>query len=65
MSPGRVLGRFNFLKTEPVLSLGLVQTGVALVCAFGLDLTGEQVGAIAAFSAAGLSLIARQKVTPV
>lgn len=53
------------MKTEPVLILGAVQTAIALVVSFGLDLTAEQVGAIVAFSAAVLSVVARRKVTPV
>lgn len=50
---------------EPVLVLTLVQTAIALVVSFGLDLTGEQTGAIVALSAAILGIIARQRVTPV
>ena len=50
---------------EPALVLGFVQTVLALVLAFGVDLTVEQVGAILAVSAAGLSLVVRHKVTPV
>jgi hypothetical protein len=52
------------VKHEPVLILGAIQTAVALVVAFGLDLTAEQVGAVVAFSAAVLSVVARRKVTP-
>lgn len=52
------------IKNEPVLVLGVVQAAVALAAAFGLDLTGEQVATIVAFSAALLSLIARRQVTP-
>ena len=52
------------MKHEPVLILGAIQAGVALLVSFGLGLTGEQVGAIVAFSAAVLSVVARRKVTP-
>ena len=38
--------------------------GIALGVSFGLNLSADQVGAIVAFSAAVLGLIARQKVTP-
>lgn len=49
---------------EPVAILAVVQTLLALLVSFGLDWTGEQVGAVTAVSAAVLGLIARQKVTP-
>ena len=52
------------IQNEPVLVLGVVQAGVALVAAFGLDLSGDQMGALVAFSAALLSVIARTRVTP-
>ena len=45
--------------------MAVISSGVALVSAFGFDLTGEQVGAIMAFSAAVVGLITRQKVSPV
>lgn len=54
----------NLWNTEPVLILGAVQALVALVVSFGLDLSTEQVGAIVAFAAAVLSVVARRKVTP-
>lgn len=49
---------------EPALVLAVVQTVLALLIAFGADLSAEQVGAILAVSAAVLGLITRQKVTP-
>lgn len=57
-------GIWDRLMAEPVMVLAVVQMGLALVVAFGLQLSGEQVGAIVAFSAAVLGLVARQKVTP-
>ena len=57
-------GLTDRLSAEPVLVLGVVQMGVALAVSFGLNLSGEQVGAIVAFSAAILSLIARSRVSP-
>jgi hypothetical protein len=51
-------------KREPVLFLGVIQTVVALVVSFGVGLSGEQVGAITAASAAILGLIARSRVVP-
>lgn len=53
------------MKNEPVLIMAAVQAAIGLATAFGLDLTGGQVGAIMAFSAAVLSLIVRQRVSPV
>ena len=50
---------------EPALILAAVQAAIALVVAFGLDLTGEQVAGILAVSAAVLGLVVRSKVTPV
>ncbi len=55
---GTIFGR------EPVAILGVVQAIVALAVGLGLQCTGEQVGLIAAASAAILGLIARSKVTP-
>jgi hypothetical protein len=52
------------IKEEPALVLGLLQAVVALVIAFGLRLTEEQIGAIVAFSALALALVTRQAVTP-
>jgi hypothetical protein len=50
---------------EPVLILAAIQAAIALVAAFGLQLSAEQIAALVAFSAAVLGVIARQKVTPV
>lgn len=52
------------IKNEPALALGLVQTVLGLVLAFGLDLSNEQVGAIMAVTAAVLALVTRSQVTP-
>ena len=49
---------------EPVLILGLIQAGVALAVGFGLSWSGDQVALVMAFTAAVLSVIARQRVTP-
>lgn len=49
---------------EPVLILGLIQSALALAVGFGLNLDGQQVALIMAFSAAVLSVIARQRVSP-
>ncbi len=50
---------------EPVLVLAVVQAFLALLVGFGVDLTGEQVALVTAFTAAVLGFVARQKVTPV
>jgi uncharacterized protein (DUF697 family) len=47
-----------------VAILTVVQMAIALGVAFGLNLTGEQTGAIVALTAAVLGLISRQKVSP-
>jgi hypothetical protein len=55
----------NIFGREPVLILGLIQSALALGIGFGLNLDGQQVALIMAFSAAVLSVIARSKVSPV
>lgn len=52
------------IKNEPALVLGLVQAILALVVAFGFDLTGEQTACILAVTAAILGLVVRSRVTP-
>lgn len=54
----------NVVTREPVLTVGFVQTVLALVLAFGVTLTTTQTAAILAVSAAGLALVTRQRVTP-
>lgn len=53
------------IRNEPALVSGFVQTILALVVAFGLNLSTEQTAAILAVTAAGLALFVRSKVTPV
>lgn len=53
------------IRNEPALVSGFVQTVLALVVAFGLNLSTEQTAAILAVTAAGLALLVRSKVTPV
>lgn len=48
---------------EPAAILGVVQTVLALVVAFGLKLTPEQVGAIMAASSAVVALVTRRTVS--
>ena len=52
-------------REEPALVLGLVQAAIILAVSFGLDLTDAQTAALLAFTAALLSVITRQQVTPV
>lgn len=49
---------------EPALILGLVQAAIALVVAFGVDLSGEQTAVVVAFTAALLAVATRTQVTP-
>ena len=53
------------IKEEPALVVGLVQAGIILAVSFGLDLNDGQTAAILVFTAAVLSVITRQQVTPV
>ena len=53
------------LDREPVLILGAIRAIVVLVTAFGLSLTPEQIAAVYLVAEAVLSVIARQRVTPV
>lgn len=52
------------LGREPALLLGLVQAGLSLAIGFGLNLTGDQVALIMAFTSALFAVIVRQNVTP-
>jgi hypothetical protein len=54
----------TMLQEEPVLTLAVVQSGVAMLVGFGLAWSGEQVGLVVGFSAAVLGWIARSQVTP-
>ncbi len=51
-------------KREPVLLMGAIHSVLALLTAFGLQLSGVQIGAIMAASAAFLSLVTRRYVAP-
>lgn len=55
----------NPFDREPVLVLGLVQAVIALIAAFGFELSAQQVGAILAVTAAVLGYVTRTQVTPV
>lgn len=47
---------------EPALIIGLVKAGIALLVAFGLSLTAEQVGAIMAFVTMAGAVVTRSQV---
>jgi hypothetical protein len=49
---------------EPVRLYAFVQAGIAAGISFGLDWTGEQVGAVMMLTSAALALVIRRKVTP-
>jgi hypothetical protein len=52
------------IQYEPALVVGVVQAAVALAVGFGIDLSGEQVSLIVAFTAAVLSVVTRSNVSP-
>jgi hypothetical protein len=54
----------SMLQQEPVLTLAVVQAGVACAVGFGLNWSGEQVALFVSFMAAILGWIARSEVTP-
>jgi len=51
-------------KREPVLLMGVIQTALGLLIAFGLHLSVEQIGALLATTAAVLSFLTRRLVEP-
>ena len=53
------------IRREPALVAGLVGAVIALGVSFGLELSGEQTGAIMALVSAILAVVTRQQVTPV
>lgn len=56
---------WSFIRDrEPAMIAALVQAGLALAVAFGLDLSAEQIAALVAVSAAVFGLLTRQVVTP-
>jgi len=54
----------KILNREPAMFVAVIQAILALVIAFGLDLTPEQVGAIMAVAAGVLGLVTRANVSP-
>lgn len=56
---------WRLITREPVRTQGVVQAFVALLTAFGLQWSAEQVGAVMAFTAVLLAWVTREMVTPV
>jgi hypothetical protein len=56
--------RGNVIRSEPALIIGLVQAVLALVLAFGVDLSEEQIGSILAITSVILAIVTRMLVTP-
>ena len=54
----------DMLQHEPVLTLAVIQAGVACAVGIGLGWSGEQVALFVTFMAAILGWIARSQVTP-
>lgn len=53
------------IRKEPALVTGAVSALIALGVAFGLNLDGQQTGAIMALVTAALAFVTRSQVTPV
>ena len=54
----------KLLAREPVAVVTVIEAVLALLLAFGVGLSGEQVATIVALSSAVLGLVARQRVSP-
>lgn len=52
------------IKDEPAIVAGVVQAIIALLVAFGVNLSGEQAAAILGVTAAVLAFVVRRKVVP-
>lgn len=55
----------DYIKQEPVVILALVEAAVVAAVAFGVPITTEQKVAVAGLTAAVLTILTRQMVTPV
>lgn len=54
----------DILKAEPALILGIVQALLVLAVSLGLELDEDQKAAILALTAAVISVVTRQMVSP-
>lgn len=52
------------ISREPVMTMSVIQAGLALAMAFGFNMTAQQMGSILVFTAAVLGWLTRSKVTP-
>jgi len=52
------------VREQPVYCQGMIQAIIALMVAFGLNLSGDQVGTITAATAALLAFVTHSQVTP-
>jgi hypothetical protein len=57
-------GLWDLIQSEPVAFQGVVQTGVAMACGFGLQWDGKQIALVMVFTQALLSFLTRKAVTP-
>lgn len=55
----------SLFNREPAAVLAAVQSALALMLAFGVKLSTEQVGTIVAVTSAILGLVVRSQVTPI
>lgn len=51
------------IQAEPVAAQGIVQAGIAMLCGFGLNWSGQQIALVMTFSAAVLAFVTRKTVT--
>jgi len=58
-------GLWDRITNEPVMVIGVLQAGIACGAAFGLHVSAGQIAAIETFAAAILSVIVRQRVSPI
>jgi branched-subunit amino acid transport protein len=54
----------EYIKSEPVVVLAVVEAAIVFAVAFGVPVTVEQKVAIAGLTAAVLTVLTRQLVTP-
>jgi hypothetical protein len=55
----------QIIRSEPAVVSGFIAAAIALVVAFGLKLSPEQIGAVMALVSAGLAFVTRSQVSPV
>jgi uncharacterized membrane protein len=55
----------QIIRSEPAVVSGFIAAAIALVVAFGLKLSPEQIGAVMAVVSAGLAFVTRSQVSPV